>query len=157
LPVSRAIGSKTGRSTDMSQFRRVPLQLLIVGLVAVALAGCGQPPAEQRPAAPSFRGVQVIVAAVGDPGILPTVSAQRGEWEASRGGTCVVREKPLEPSDLGDAQVVLFRGDQLGDLVDARALDVLPETLFLPPSPSEASSASNAAPDRPADGEDGSL
>jgi multiple sugar transport system substrate-binding protein len=146
-----------GRITDMSHFRRVLVQLLIAGVEAVTLASCGQPGAEPTPVAPSYHGVRVVVAAVGDPGILPTVSAQRGEWEASRGGTCVVREKPVEPSDLGDAQVVVFRGDRLGDLVDARALDVLPEELFLPPSPHEASSAANEAPDRPAAAAESSL
>jgi multiple sugar transport system substrate-binding protein len=75
----------------------------------------------------------VIVAAVGDPAVLSTVSAQRGEWEASRGASCEVLDKPVEPAALGNAHVLVFRGDRLGDLVDAGALAVLPESLVQPP------------------------
>jgi multiple sugar transport system substrate-binding protein len=60
--------------------------------------------------------------------------AQRGEWEASRGGTCTVLQKPVEPNALGDLQVLVFRGDRLGDLIDIGALAVLPESAFQPPT-----------------------
>jgi len=105
----------------------------LIGVVAVAVSGCfGSQKTE--PAAPPLQGVTLVVAAVGDPAVLPTVSAQRGEWTASRKAECTVLDKPVEPGNLGGAQVVVFRGDRLGDLVDAGALAVIPESELHPPA-----------------------
>ena len=116
---------------------RVGLWLVVSGALA---AGCGTPATVTKPAAP-LRGVTLVVAAVGDAAGLPTVAAQRGEWEASREAACRVLDAPVGPSSLAGAHVLVFRGDRLGDLVDAGALAVLPERLVQPP----------AAPDADAD------
>ena len=116
----------------MSRFRggRVGRWVVISGAL---VAGCGTPTAT-KPAPLPFRGVSIVVAAVGETAVLPTVSAQRGEWEASREASCRVLDQPVEPSNLAGAQVLVFRGDRLGDLVDAGALAVLPESLVQPPA-----------------------
>jgi multiple sugar transport system substrate-binding protein len=112
---------------------RVGLWVAALGVVGPGLAGCGS--SSPTPAAgPAFRGVRVVVAAVGDPAVLTTVSAQRGEWEASRGASCEVLGKAVEPSATQGAHVLVFRGDRLGDLVDAGALAVLPESVVKPPA-----------------------
>ena len=90
--------------------------------------------AEHRAAPLPFQGLRIVVAAVGDPSVLPTVNAQRGEWEANGGGLCVVQEEAVEPSDLTGVQVLVFRGERLGDLVDVGALAVLPESALQPPA-----------------------
>ncbi len=79
-----------------------------------------------------MQGARVVVAAVGDTGILPVVAAQRGEWEASRGAFCVVQKKAVAPADLGEAHVLVFRADRLGALVDVGALAVLAEATLQP-------------------------
>jgi multiple sugar transport system substrate-binding protein len=72
------------------------------------------------------------VAAVGDPAILATVAAQRGEWAASRGASVVIRPERADPRSLRGVDVVVFPGSALGDLVDAGSLAVLPESLVTP-------------------------
>ena len=105
-----------------------------VGLASIV--GCGSTPkagaGADAGAAPKFPGVTVVVAAVGDPAIMEGLTAQRGEWMASRGGTIETRSLPLAPERLEGADVVLFRGDQLGDLIDVDALATLPESAVRP-------------------------
>src|SRR5581483_11715105 len=86
---------------------------------------------------PRFQGVHLAVAAVGDTAVLRTVEAQLGEWKASRGGECSLLEKPVEPETPGGAHLLVFRGDRIGDLVDAGALAVLPESIVQPPPAAE--------------------
>lgn len=81
---------------------------------------------------PPHQGAKVVVAAIGDGAVLPTVTAQRGEWEESRQASCTVLEQPVEPSNLQGAHVLIFRGDRLGDLVDLDALGVIPESALRP-------------------------
>ena len=104
-------------------------------LLTVSLGGCSSgrtaPNASAAPAAP-FEGVKLVVAAVGDPAILATVTPQRGEWMASRGGEVAVLDKAAEPS-AGGIDIFLFPGERLGDLVDAGALAILPEAAVQPP------------------------
>lgn len=107
------------------------------GVVAVAvaagLAGCGtKPEAPARPEVP-FKGVRIKVGVVGDEGIAKVLNPQRGEWEESRGGTVEVAEKGVATKEAGALDVVVFRGDRLGELVDAGALATLPETVVYPP------------------------
>ena len=45
------------------------------------------------PSKPSFPGVKLTVGALGDPAILTGLSAQRGEWVASRGGEITIKER----------------------------------------------------------------
>jgi multiple sugar transport system substrate-binding protein len=117
----------------------VGLQSLALAASVLALAGCGSDAPQESAPPPSFQGVKIAVAAVGDPAVLATVAAQRGEWEASRGGSCEVRQgSAVEPSATRGAHVLVFRGDRLGDLVDAGALAVLPESAVRPPARKEA-------------------
>ena len=97
---------------------------------------------------PPHRGATVVVAAVGDGDVLPTVVAQRGEWEESRGASCTVLEQPVEPSDLHGAHVLVFRGDRLGDLVDADALGVISESELRPQRAQRSSDDENPSPPR---------
>ena len=119
----------------MSGYRVVWLAFL--GLAFVGFLGCDgtKPPA--KPTAPPFQGIHLTVGVVGDPAILKTVDPLRGEWEASRGGTCTLQERPIEPTSTGKAHLILFRADELGALIDAEALAVLPESLVRPPVPTE--------------------
>ena len=57
--------------------------------------------------------------ALDDPAILTGVSPLRGEWEASRGGEIAMVEKPVAAESPLAADVVIFSGERLGDLVDA--------------------------------------
>lgn len=110
---------------------------LTTGSLAVALvfvAGCGSP-ATPKVAELPLKGVQIQVAAVGDAAVIPAVNAQRGEWEASRGANCTILDKPIESSPANTADVLVFRGDRLGDLVDAGVLATIPEASLFPPPP----------------------
>ena len=108
-------------------------RLVLTGIVALGLAGCGST-TPTKPAPPPFQGIRLTVAAVGDAAVLPTVTAQRGEWEASRGATCVIEPNAVEPANATGAHILVFGGDRLGDLVDAELLAVLPESLVQPPA-----------------------
>ena len=105
---------------------------VVAGLVLLGLSACGKPE-PPKAVAPPFQGVQVVVGAVGDPAVLETVDAQRGEWEASRGASCRIQKEAVDPASTGSAHVVVFRADLLGDFVDAQTLLVLPESLVRPP------------------------
>jgi multiple sugar transport system substrate-binding protein len=110
---------------------RIVLWGWLIGLAA-AMTGCGSSGEPGKAAVAPFQGVGVTVAAIGDTKILPTVSAQRGEWEASRGGTCKVLDVAVEPSPILEAHVLIFPAERLGDLVDVGALAVLPEVVVRP-------------------------
>ena len=112
---------------------------LLVAALAIGIAGV--PHAEQPADGPraAVPGLTVTVAAVGDRGdLLATVAAQRGEWAASRGAEVVIRPDPVDPRVApGGRRPRLSPATRLGDLVDAGALAVLPESLVLPPAPKE--------------------
>jgi multiple sugar transport system substrate-binding protein len=105
---------------------------VVAGAVSLGLSACGKPE-PPKAVAPPFQGVQVVVGAVGDPAVLATVDAQRGEWEASRGASCRIQKDAVDPASTGSAHVVVFRADLLGEFVDAQNLIVLPESLVRPP------------------------
>src|SRR5438067_3887447 len=88
-------------------------------LVVIAIAGCGTPSTAPKAPAQPFRGLTVTVAAVGDPAILATVAAQRGEWAASQGAEVAIRQGAVDPRSLQGVDLLVFPGDRLGDLVDA--------------------------------------
>lgn len=143
----------------MSRFRGVWVGLLLAPLVIGSFAGCGGPGRAPATTGPTFRGTRVVVGTVGSAAVLATVTAQRGEWEASRGASCIVLEEPVEPKATGAAHVLVFRGDRLGDLVDAGAIAVLPESLVQPPARSEpgAGGQDDAGDGHPAAGGAGSA
>lgn len=108
---------------------------LLVVLLPLA-AGCGTTSDPARDAqVKSWKGLSLTVAAVGDPAILSTVAAQRGEWAATRKANVTTLDKPVDPHAIPQVDVLLFRGDQLGALVDADALVPLAESVTSPPPP----------------------
>lgn len=109
-----------------------------LGIVLIASLlgspGCQRnPPAPTKPAFP-FRGITVVVGTTGDLAVLPGLASQRGEWTATRGGEITVQSEPVPPKQTAALDVIVFRGDQLGDLVDAGALLPIPESLVRPPA-----------------------
>lgn len=92
-----------------------------------------------------FKGITIVAAAIGDPGILPTLVAQRGEWSANRGAEVTVRDKPVDPRAEG-VDVFLFPGERLGELVDGGLLADLPEAVTRPATPQESEPAEGASP-----------
>jgi multiple sugar transport system substrate-binding protein len=128
---------------------------LVAAVLAVGTLGCDTQRDPQAHAQP-FRGVTITVGAVGsrDQAILGVVAAQRGEWAASRGAEVVIRSG-VDAGSAHGIDVLVFAGDRLGDLVDAGALLVLPETLVVPPAklaegadePGEARSTDSSAGD----------
>jgi len=107
----------------------------IVALGFLTAAGCGADQTNPQPPAQPFKGVAIVAAAIGDAGPLPGLTALRGEWSATQGADVNVREKPVDVKALDGVDVVVFRGDQLGGLVDLKALVALPEALTRPPAP----------------------
>jgi multiple sugar transport system substrate-binding protein len=102
----------------------------------VLVAGCnGKPKVEERPAA-SFAGIALKVGALDDLPILSSVARERGEWEASRGGGLSIVEERLSLDSLSTIDVVIFRAQRLGDLVDKSLLAAIPVESLLPPNPS---------------------
>ena len=115
--------------------------------VALAAAGCGDkapPPPTERP----FAGTKLVVGVVGDPALLPSIRSQRGEWTARTRADLEVLDKPIEPGDLArsTADVLVFPADRLGDLVEARALVILPDSVVLSPEPTAEGNEPAAAP-----------
>jgi multiple sugar transport system substrate-binding protein len=104
--------------------------VLAVGLLGVSGCNRGGP----DPAGPiePFRGVALRVAVLGDPQLAAMLDDRRGEWERSRGGSVAIDAAPDLPASEG-ADVIVFPGDQLGPLIDADRLRVLPESLVTPP------------------------
>ena len=66
--------------------------------------------------------------------MLAGVVSQRGEWVASRSGEIAIREQPVTLESTGEADVLLFPGDRLGDLVDAGRLAQVPNDAVMPPT-----------------------
>ncbi|MGO8901874.1 MAG: extracellular solute-binding protein, partial [Isosphaeraceae bacterium] len=90
------------------------------------------------PVKPSFPGVKLAVRALGDAAILTGLSAQSGEWEASRGGNIAIQDEPIRSlANLADLDLLIFPGQELGNLVDADLLEVIPNPIVLPSRPQE--------------------
>src|SRR5271157_5412764 len=94
------------------------------------------------PVKPSFPGVKLAVGALGDSAILTGLSAQRGEWVASRGGDITIKDEPIRSlENLSDLDLLIFPGQELGNLVDADVLEIIPSQIVLPTRPREDESA----------------
>jgi multiple sugar transport system substrate-binding protein len=112
--------------------------LWILGLWG--LSGCSDQdrPLSSGPVKPSFPGVRLAVGALGDSAILSGLPAQRGEWIASRKGEITIKDEPNRSLDnLSDLDLLIFPGQELGNLVDADVLEIIPNQTILPPRPPE--------------------
>src|SRR5579864_127955 len=132
------------------QFRNMRRRWLALGLLG--LSGCGaggsNPTAAERP----FRGVKVVVAAFDAPAFLKIVASQRGEGQDTQGAEAAIQQTAVDPQSFKapGLDVLLFTGDSLGDVVDAGALAVLPDSLVRPSSRVDAEPAPDAATPEPA-------
>ena len=100
-----------------------------------AISGCwGEDrSATSGPAKPAFPGVKLKVRALHDSAILTGLSAQRGEWQASRRAELAINDEPIRSLDnLSDLDLLIFPGQELGGLVDAELLELIPNSLVLP-------------------------
>jgi multiple sugar transport system substrate-binding protein len=121
------------------------LALMALGLTS---AGCGPAPPPTAPVKP-FVSVKLVVGVVGDPALLPSIKAQRGEWSARTGADLLVLDEPVDVKSLAKAgvDVVVFPGDRLGDLVDLKTLSPLADSTVIPP---ELTAEGNEPPPEPA-------
>jgi len=108
-------------------------RLLCAGIFMVA--GCGKEPDVPTNLAPAYPGIALKVGALDDPAIVSGMTLMRGEWEASRRGSITIVPEPLNLESLSTVDILLFSGQRLGDLVDERALAVIPTSSVLPPKP----------------------
>ncbi len=151
--LGKAVRGATGGLSFRSAARRPARWLILAG--TALCAGCWGTPAPPKAQAPSFRGVSLRVGAVDDAGILTGVSLLRGEWGASRGGEVVMIDKPVAAEAALGADVVIFPGERLGDLVDADALAVIPNSAVMPAKPAESEPGELAMPESSAGTEQG--
>jgi multiple sugar transport system substrate-binding protein len=117
--------------------KSVSLACWLMAAGAMILPGCWSDPGPPKAQTPSFRGIALTVGAVDDPAILTGISLLRGEWEASRGGQIAMVENVVPAQAPLPADVVIFSGQRLGDLVDADALAVIPNSAVMPPKAPE--------------------
>ena len=134
----------------MKRFRE-GVKLSVLALVAsLGLTGCTgktPPPVVSRP----FAGTKLVVGVLGEAALVPSIKAQRGEWSATTGAELVVLDEALSLDAIRarNVDVLLYSGDRMGDLVDVKALAILPDSLVNPPEPADpnASSPSDAVVD----------
>ncbi len=107
---------------------KTPMREGVIGLTLLGLAGCQGGDDSAPDHSQGFRGLTLTVAAVGDPEILESVRVQSGEWEREYGATIEIRPEPVPPDDARSADVLIFPGDRLGELIDAQALAPLDES-----------------------------
>jgi multiple sugar transport system substrate-binding protein len=119
----------------------------LIFAAGVFLPGCWADPGPPKAQTPSYRGITLKVGAVDDAGILTGVSLLRGEWEASRGGQIAMVEDLVAAKAPLAADVVIFSGQRLGDLVDADALAIIPNSAVLPAKPAESEPGERAKPE----------
>jgi ABC-type glycerol-3-phosphate transport system substrate-binding protein len=118
-----------------------PIVRTIAIMSAWAIWGCGSDRSSTTPsktdaadsaasAQPTFSGITLKVASLEDPALAAVTADLVGEWRASRKAEVEVVEaiapetgKPLTISP--DVDVVLIRGDRLGELVDSNAVEPL--------------------------------
>jgi multiple sugar transport system substrate-binding protein len=85
------------------------------------------------------------VGALHDGAVLEGLSSQRGEWAASRGGEITIVAEPLRSAEqLAEIDLLIFPGQELGNLMDAEALAVIPNEAVLPPRRPEGEAASTS-------------
>lgn len=127
-----------------------------LSLGVMALAGCGdgskRGAGNEVPARP-FAGTKLKIGVIGNPALIASIRAQRGEWSAATSAEPIVSDLPITPDQAASHDVLVFPGESLGDLVDRDLLLTWPESTIRPAvksveedtpsgSPSAASSAS---------------
>ncbi|MGO9599550.1 MAG: extracellular solute-binding protein [Isosphaeraceae bacterium] len=134
---------------------RFPVPLWSGAIVLLCgLAGCGDRGSNvpKAPAQPSFPGVRLAVGVLGDPAVLTGLLAQRGEWIASRHGEISIKEEPVSSLEsLSGIDVLIFPGQELGDLADAGLIEAIPNEIVLP---SQAGDDQTGQPAKPASPEE---
>jgi multiple sugar transport system substrate-binding protein len=129
--------------------RRLRLRDAWVVLAGVCV-GCGSPESgKQAPSKPTFQGAKLVAGLVGNEALLPGLRSQQGEWSAATGAELSVREADLKA--IQGLDVLVFPGDQLGDLIDKGVLLVLPDASLKPPAVVEPKGNDNATPEPPPD------
>ena len=120
----------------MTWWRGIGWVRVVVGaslVVGASQTGCNQPTPSVSKGATRFDGTKLVVGVVGDPALLKSVAAQRGEWVARTGSDLVLRDAPVDPRSVApDVDILLFSGERMGDLIDHQALAVLPNALVAP-------------------------
>jgi multiple sugar transport system substrate-binding protein len=120
----------------MGNCRRLGSGWLVV-LSGILMAGCHKGTDRPQQAPPSFRGITLAVGALDDAAILVGVSAQRGEWVASRGGEISIQEQPQSLESASASDLLVFPAQRMGDLVDAGFLRSIPNDVVVPRRPSD--------------------
>jgi multiple sugar transport system substrate-binding protein len=101
-----------------------------------ALSGCSGQEAEKPAAHPTFAGIKLSLGVVGDPAVLTGVTAARGEWTASRQADLAIASEPIRDlAKPGDADLLIFPGQALGELIDHDLLEEIPNSVVIPPEP----------------------
>ncbi len=106
-------------------------------LGALVLSGCQGQSAVPKNQPPPFQGTTLALGAVDDTAILDGIKLLRGEWEASRGGSISIRDKPVPLDSLASIDIIVFPARYLGELVDAGVLATIPNDAVIPPRPIE--------------------
>ncbi|MDR3635148.1 MAG: extracellular solute-binding protein [Isosphaeraceae bacterium] len=114
-------------------WRRSGAQVCWLGLCLLVLVGCDRGDGTSETPTYPFIGLQVNVGVVGDPKVAEVLASPLvGEWEATRKAKVVLSKEPVAAIEAARFDVILFPGDHLGELVDAKALMTWPEKLVLP-------------------------
>lgn len=122
LTSNRAFQQRTSADLTSAWGKSIALSCL----ACLTFAACG--PREAKDAGPPYAGIELAIAAVGDPAILEAARVQSGDWGRQSGARLSFRTDPVAPTEATDASVLIFPGTQLGALVDAKALAVIPES-----------------------------
>ncbi len=122
---------------------------VLVTIGMTASPGCWTETKVPKPAIPTFPGLTLKVGALKDSGLLVGISAQSGEWKASRHGEISIQEQPLSLQSIGDVNVLVFPADLLGALMDVGVLETIPNESVMPPVPDE--STEGGEPDQSAE------
>lgn len=121
-------------SVILPKFRAKLAARGLVGLVGLSILalnpGCGggPPPVPPLP----FEGLELEVAALGDPAVLEAIRVQTGEWERDTGARLDIRTDAVDLKQAAVADLILFPGDQMGSLIDAGLLARIPESAIRP-------------------------
>jgi multiple sugar transport system substrate-binding protein len=130
------------RWLSLGRLGRMAGGLLLAGLPWFSI-GCADNSAQRS--GPPFAGVELVVAAVGEPGLLEAIRVQSQEWERDSGARLVILPDALGPAEAGQAHVLLFPGQLMGALVDVRVVDQVPESAVRPGTVSPLGSARRGA------------